>query len=119
MRPIANAVPEEPPGAMGAGTGGEGCDGEGPGAGGDAGEEAAPSTAAPATIGWFRWMPPADPRKRASPNEKMPPSDATSQPPLPVDVLAMPTIGWVRRSTLPSEPASPKAKVLPSRLTSQ
>src|SRR5882724_125660 len=116
MRPILNAPPVEP-GVTGAGAGG--CDGEGTGAGGVTGERAEPPTAAPATIGWLRRMPPVDPRKRASPNEKMPPSDAISQPPLPVGVLAIPTIGWVGRSTLPNGPASPKAKVLPSRLTSQ
>ena len=31
------------------------------------------------TIGWFSVMAPVEPWKAASPKEKMPPSDATSQ----------------------------------------
>jgi hypothetical protein len=31
------------------------------------------------TIGLFRWRLPVDPKKPASPNEKIPPSEATSQ----------------------------------------
>jgi len=31
------------------------------------------------TIGLFKWVAPVEPWKPASPNEKMPPSDATSQ----------------------------------------
>ena len=47
--------------------------------------------AAMPTIGWLRRMPPVDPRKRASPKLKMPPSVATSQYPLPDGVAAMST----------------------------
>jgi len=31
------------------------------------------------TIGSFKWMFPVEPKKRASPNVKIPPSEATSQ----------------------------------------
>ena len=40
--------------------------------------------------------PPVEPKNRASPNAKIPPSDATNQYPLPVGVGAMPTIGAVQ-----------------------
>ncbi len=36
------------------------------------------------TIGLLRWIAPVDPKNRASPKLKMPPSDATSQYPFPV-----------------------------------
>jgi hypothetical protein len=55
------------------------------------------------TIGWLSRMSPVDPKKAASPNVKMPPSDATSQYPRPVGVDAMPTIGWLSRMS-PVEP---------------
>ena len=49
-----------------------------------------------------------------------PPSRATNQYPRPVDVAAIPTIGWL--STVPPvDPrngASPKVKIPPSRATS-
>jgi hypothetical protein len=51
----------------------------------------------------------------------MPPSEATSQYPLPLGVVAMPTIGRLRRR-LPVEPwnaASPNAKMPPSAATIQ
>jgi hypothetical protein len=38
-----------------------------------------------------------EPRNRASPKEKIPPSDATSQYPRPVGVGVIPTIGWFSR----------------------
>jgi hypothetical protein len=37
-----------------------------------------------------------DPKNEASPNEKIPPSEATSQYPLPSGVEAMPTVGALR-----------------------
>jgi hypothetical protein len=66
-------------------------------------------------------MAPVEPRKRASPKEKIPPSEATSQYPLPDGVAAMPTMGRLRRMA-PVEPknlASPWAKIPPSVATSQ
>src|SRR5205823_10845866 len=69
------------------------------------------------TMGWFRRRLPVEPKKRASPKEKMPPSAATNQYPAPVGVAAIPTMGWFRRR-LPVEPkkrASPKEKMPPDR----
>src|SRR6266511_579809 len=114
--PTLNAAPEGP-GEEGTGPGPDG--GDGTGGDGAPGAGAAPSTAAPVTIGWLRCIPPVDPRKRASPSEKMPPSPATSQAPVPAGVLAIATTGWLSRSTLPSTAASPNASVLPLLLTSQ
>jgi hypothetical protein len=61
------------------------------------------------TIGWFSRMAPVDPAKRASPNEKMPPSDPTSQYPWPLGVGAIPTMGALsgRLAALPLNGASP------------
>ena len=48
------------------------------------------------TTGLFNAMAPVDPSNLAFPNEKMPPSDATSQYPWLVLVPAMPTTGRLR-----------------------
>ena len=45
-----------------------------------------PQAAASPTTGWLRWVAPIDPWNPASPKAKMPPSDATSQYPLPSGV---------------------------------
>ncbi len=45
------------------------------------------------STGALRRSAPVDPKKRASPKLKIPPSPATSQYPLPDGVAAMPTIG--------------------------
>ena len=55
------------------------------------------------TMGLLRWIPPVEPKKAASPKEKMPPSEATFQYPLPFGVAAIPTIGWVRWPGAPWE----------------
>src|SRR5438270_840181 len=66
---------------------------------------AMPATEAPA--------PAADPSNVPSPKVKIPPSRATSQYPWPDGVVAMPTIGWLRRV-----PASdPRFGVLPTGIT--
>ena len=73
------------------------------------------------TMGLLRATEPVEPKNCASPNEKMPPSEATSQYPLPSGVEAMPTIGLLRVMP-PVEPkncASPKEKMPPSEATSQ
>ena len=73
------------------------------------------------TIGGFSCRPPMEPRKGASPKLKMPPSDATSQYPLPSGVAAMPTMGALS-GLPPMDPrklASPKLKTPPSDATSQ
>jgi hypothetical protein len=74
-----------------------------------------------ATIGEFRAMLPVEPWKRASPKVKMPPSDATSQYPRPVGVVAMSTIGRLsgRAPCEPRKGASPNAKIPPSAAASQ
>jgi hypothetical protein len=62
----------------------------------------------------------AEPKKGAL-KAKTPPSDATSQYPLPEGVAAMSTIGLLSR-TEPSPPlkgASPRAKTPPSAATNQ
>ena len=66
-------------------------------------------------------MPPIEPKNVASPNANTPPSDATSQYPLPSGVAAMPTTGRLRRMP-PVEPknvASPNPNTPPSEATSQ
>ena len=47
--------------------------------------------------------PPVEPKKPASPNEKIPPSDATNQYPRPVGVATIATIGLFSRMP-PVEP---------------
>ena len=49
------------------------------------------------TIGFCSGRPPVEPKKGALPNAKIPPSDATSQYPLPSNVDAIPTIGLLSR----------------------
>src|SRR5688572_18061440 len=68
------------------------------------------------TIGSLSLMAPVEPKNLASPKEKMPPSRATSQYPLPVGVAAMPTIGWASAlpAIEPKLPASPWAYTEPS-----
>src|SRR6185437_1824688 len=64
---------------------------------------------------------PADPKKDVSPKLKMPPSEATSQYPLPSGVHAIPTTGCFS-CRLPVDPknwASPKLKMPPSEATNQ
>ena len=81
---------------------------------------AAPLVVMP-TIGDTRCMLPVEPWNVASPNAKMPPSDATDQYPLPDGVAAIPTIGRLR-CLPPIEPwnfASPNEKMPPSDATSQ
>src|SRR5581483_6782510 len=72
-------------------------------------------------IGWFSRMAPVEPKKAASPNEKIPPSRATNQYPRPDGVAAIPTIGWFNRTAPvePKNPASPNEKIPPSRATNQ
>src|SRR2546421_497893 len=68
------------------------------------------------TMGAFNRMAPVEPWKTASPKPKIPPSDATSQYPLPLGVAAIPTIGALRRMP-PVEPwkrASPNEKTPPA-----
>ncbi len=57
------------------------------------GEDIPAGAAAMPLIGALRWVAPSEPWKVASPNENTPPSDATSQYPLPVGVAVMPTMG--------------------------
>ena len=66
-------------------------------------------------------MAPVEPWKGASPKEKMPPSEATSQYPEPPGSAAMPTMGRLRcmAPVEPAKAASPKAKIPPSEATSQ
>ena len=73
------------------------------------------------TIGWFSLIAPVEPRNTASPNEKIPPSAATSQYPRPLGVDAIPTIGWLSlmAPVEPLKPASPNEKIPPSAATSQ
>jgi len=73
------------------------------------------------TIGLAGGLDPSDPSKAASPNAKIPPSDATSQYPRPSWVGAMPTIGSLRwwEPIDPSKDASPNAKIPPSDATIQ
>ena len=73
------------------------------------------------TIGLFSFMAPVDPKNRASPKAKMPPSEATIQYPFPVGVAAIPTMGWLRVIS-PVEPknlADPNEKIPPSDATIQ
>ena len=73
------------------------------------------------TIGLLSTIAPVDPKNCASPNAKMPPSEATSQYPSPSGVGAMPTIGLLS-AIPPVEPqncAAPKEKTPPSEATSQ
>ena len=73
------------------------------------------------TIGDLSCRPPMEPRKGASPKLKMPPSDATSQYPLPSGVAATATTAALS-GLPPMEPrkgASPKLKMPPSDATSQ
>ena len=72
-------------------------------------------------IGLFNLMAPVDPKKAASPKAKIPPSDATSQYPLPDAVEAMPTIGLfsLMAPVDPKKPASPNEKIPPSDATIQ
>src|SRR3954453_8867908 len=64
------------------------------------------------TIGEVRRMAPADPRKRASPKAKIPPSEETSQYPLPVGVGAISTIGVLRSKEAvdPNDVAAPNGR---------
>jgi len=68
------------------------------------------------TMGWLSRIEPVEPRNLASPKAKMPPSEATSQYPLPERVAAMPTIGLLSRMepVEPKKAASPKLKMPPS-----
>ena len=73
--------------------------------------------------GWLRCWPPVEPWKRASPNEKIPPS-RRDEPVArcPTASRAMPTIGLVQVAGRPSSRgtcASPNEKIPPSRATSQ
>ncbi len=54
-------------------------------------------------MGWLRRTAPVEPKKRASPKVKIPPSDATSQYPAASGVKVMPTIGAFSRMP-PSDP---------------
>ena len=47
-------------------------------------------------MGALSGVPPIEPRKGAVPKLKMPPSDATSQYPVPPCAAAIPTTGWFR-----------------------
>ncbi len=72
-------------------------------------------------MGWFRWMLPVEPKKPASPKEKIPPSEATSQYPPSSWVGVMPTIG-LASGTFANEPkacASPKFHTPPELLANQ
>src|SRR5262245_57701985 len=74
-----------------------------------------------ATMGRLSLTAPVEPKKRASPKPKTPPSEAVSQYPAPEVVGATPTIGWLSRRP-PVEPrngALPRAKTPPSAPTSQ
>src|SRR5664280_847183 len=73
------------------------------------------------TIGSLRVTPPVDPWNTASPREKIPPSDATSQYPPPSGVAAIPTIGWLslKAPVDPWNAASPREKIPPSEATNQ
>jgi hypothetical protein len=69
------------------------------------------------TIGRLSRMLPVEPKNRAEPNVKMPPSLATSQYPSGKGVASMPTIGEFSRMS-PVEPknwASPNVNMPPSR----
>ena len=73
------------------------------------------------TMGLLSAMLPVDPQNLASPKEKMPPSEATSQYPPPSGVAAMPTTGLLSAMP-PVDPqncAPPKEKMPPSEATSQ
>ena len=73
------------------------------------------------TIGAFRCRAPVEPKKRASPNVKIPPSAATSQYPCPEGVAVMPTTGADKRRP-PTEPwkrAVPPLNTPPSDATAQ
>ena len=72
------------------------------------------------TIGADRTVPPSEPRNGA-PKANTPPSDPTSQYPVPSGEAAMPTIGAarVRPPNEPRNTASPKANTPPSDPTSQ
>src|SRR5436309_2131687 len=76
---------------------------------------------AAAVMGLLRTMSPVEPKNWASPNEKMPPSDATSQYPLPDGVTAMLTIGCAsgRAPADPKNSASPNVNIPPSDASSQ
>src|SRR2546429_240973 len=63
------------------------------------------------TIGLLSESAPVEPKKPASPKAKMPPSDATSQYPLPVGVAASPTIGRLR-ARLPVDPRKVAAETM-------
>ena len=65
--------------------------------------------AAMPTMGALRGLPPMEPRKAASPKEKMPPSDATSQYPPPDVVAAAPTYGRLEVTGGPGAGAFPNA----------
>ena len=56
-----------------------------------------------ATMGWLRRRLPVEPKNWASPKEKIPPSEPTSQYPPPSGVDAMPTTALLRWS----DPADP------------
>ena len=73
------------------------------------------------TMGLFSLMLPVEPWNPASPKEKMPPSEATSQYPLEEGVDAMPTIGWLsgRPPIEPKKPICPNEKTPPSDATVQ
>src|SRR2546423_14181065 len=58
-------------------------------------------------------MPPVEPRKEALPNEKTPPSEATSQYPCREGVASIPTMGFA--SLMP--PVEPKNWALPNENT--
>src|SRR5664280_1654772 len=73
------------------------------------------------TTGATRLIAPVEPWKTAPPKLKMPPSEATSQYPGPLDGVAIPTMGALRwmLPVDPWNPASPKEKMPPSDATSQ
>src|SRR5882672_10108910 len=65
------------------------------------------------TTGLFRRMPPVDPKKAASPNEKTPPSEATSQYPCLEGVASTPAMGFA--NLMP--PVEPKNWAFPNENT--
>lgn len=61
------------------------------------------------TMGALSGLPPIEPWKAASPKEKTPPSDATSQYPLPSEDAAAPTNGTLEVTGGPGAGAFSKA----------
>ena len=73
------------------------------------------------TTGLLSTRDPVEPKKPASPKEKIPPSAASSKYPRPSGVGAMPTTLWLRGvlAMFPYETASPKDSTAPALETTQ